>query len=119
VLRVGALSGDLLAKISGETLALASGTAVRVAQATIISGNVFTVANSAAALPSAPCFRAVLRGHPSNSGDIYVGGSGVVSGYGYPLQKGDSLTLDVDNLNRVVACATVSGDRLSCIILNY
>lgn len=49
----------------------------------------------------------------ANTGTIYIGGSGVTSGNGVPIDAGDSLTFPVDNANKLYAISSVDNQALS------
>lgn len=48
-----------------------------------------------------------------NSGTIYVGTTGVTSSTGFELGAGESISLAVDNTNRLYAIASVAGQKIS------
>ena len=40
-------------------------------------------------MPDVPCEQVVFRAHPSNTGNVYIGGNDVSSVQGIPLEPGD------------------------------
>lgn len=50
-----------------------------------------------------------------NSGTIYVGTNGVTPSTGFELGAGESISLAVDNTNRLYAIASVAGQKI-CVI---
>lgn len=58
----------------------------------------------------------IVQAHPSNTGWIAIGASGVdaeqVSGTGVMLAAGDSITIQIGNLVNVFVDATVSGEKV-------
>ncbi|MHC1566178.1 MAG: hypothetical protein ACXQTD_00145 [Candidatus Syntropharchaeia archaeon] len=65
------------------------------------------------ALLSGEVISALVRADTKNSGDVYIGGTtGATmpySGYGFVLEPGDVISVDIDNPNRFRAMGTVSG----------
>ncbi len=47
----------------------------------------------------------IVKAMPSNTGNIYVGGFGVTTSTGFPLDAGESLTIPVDDANKVYVIA--------------
>lgn len=88
-----------------------------VATATIIN-NQKTVAGagSAEALAGSTAIRSVtVRALLNNVGTIYVGDSSVSSSNGFELGAGDSVDLDVDNLNKIFLDTDTNGEGVSYI----
>ena len=54
----------------------------------------------------------LVKALSGNSGGIYIGGENYrpYSGYGFLLEPGEAVNLDVDNFNRIYLYAVVSGD---------
>lgn len=78
----------------------------------IVSG-VKTVSTSAAALSANTLKNGiVLTADSSNTGVIYVGGSGVTTATGYPLAAGASISYSVTNLNMIYIIGTNTTDVL-------
>ena len=63
---------------------------------------------------STPCKRVIIQSQTDNTGLIAVGASGVdateATGDGILLYPGDSVEIDIDNLNRLYIDATVNGE---------
>lgn len=76
-----------------------------------------TSASGGVILSSGVVISITMKSLFTNSGDIYVGGSGSkpFSGFGHVFSVGDFLSLDIDNYNKVYVAATVSGDKISYI----
>jgi hypothetical protein len=120
-------------RVSGETvIAKVSGEVVRVSgEAVMISGQVVdlktptaiktsglflvTAASGGASLPSGAIVSVTVKALSTNSGNIFVGGSTHLpySGFGFLLEAGEAVNLDVDNFGNVWVCATVSGDKVT------
>jgi len=127
------VSGEVVAKVSGESLvvtsgevrALISGDVVQIsgqvvdfkAPTTIKTSGLFTVtgASGGANLYSGAVVSVTVKALSSNSGDIYVGGSThkPYSGYGFLLEPGEAINVDVDNFGEVWVFAAVSGDKVT------
>ena len=85
-----------------------------------------TSASGGTVLASGDCVSATVKMHVkgsglvTQSGIIWVGvGEAPSSGVGYALYPGDSLTLPIDNLNKIRACALLSGEVLTYIASQY
>lgn len=78
-----------------------------------------TTAGTAVQLSSTatPCREVVITAETDNTGIVVVGGSAVVASLstrkGIPLSAGDSITLEINNLNKVYLDATVSTDGVT------
>lgn len=65
---------------------------------------------------STPCKKGVLVKALSTNGDkVYVGKSGVTTGTGYELIAEDTVTIEVDNVNKVYAIAGAASQKVSWI----
>jgi hypothetical protein len=66
-------------------------------------------------LSSGEIVSVTIKALVKNSGDIYVGGADnpPYSGYGYCLEPGESWSIDVENLNKILVVAEVSGDKVT------
>lgn len=71
---------------------------------------------------SVPCKAVNITALSGNTGTIVVGGSTVVASLstrsGTPLDKNDSCTVEISNLNKVYVDATVSGEGVSFSVEN-
>lgn len=59
----------------------------------------------------------ILRAHPDNTGEIFVGWDDEVTAEdGFPLSPGDAVTFDVDNSRQVIyGVANSAGDQIRFI----
>jgi len=66
---------------------------------------------------STPCRVVIITAETNNTGVIVVGGSTVVSTLasrrGTPLLTGESITIDISNLNKIYLDTTVNGDGVT------
>tara|TARA_R100001530_G_scaffold37392_1_gene29066 strand:+ start:87 stop:1883 length:1797 start_codon:yes stop_codon:yes gene_type:complete len=62
---------------------------------------------------AAPCKRIDMQASPSNTGDIWVGGSNVAINMGIKLAPGDFYSLDIDNTADVYVLATVDEEDIA------
>jgi len=74
-----------------------------------------TAASGGVILSSGEIKSVTLKAFAKNSGDIYVGGPDTkpYSGRGFCLEPGESWNIDVENLNKALLVAVVSGDRVT------
>lgn len=56
-----------------------------------------------------------IKAMDSNTGTIYVGTNGVTNSNGFELSAGESISISIDNTNRLYAIASLAGQKL-CII---
>jgi len=68
------------------------------------------VPHASTPLGSGEIVSVILRASNKNSGVVYVGTSGVSDAVGYPLEPGETIALNIDNLNKIYLFAQVSGD---------
>ena len=80
---------------------------------------------SAAQLPDVPCQYGVIKANASNTGVVYLGGSGVTvadgttdTTSGFPLAAGEQMIAPVSNLNILYGIAATTGDDISYICFN-
>ena len=77
-----------------------------------------TTAGTAVQLGTATNINTVtIKALNTNDGTIYIGDSGVDSTNGYELQRGDSLSLDIDNLTSLYIDSDNDGEGVSYITL--
>ena len=93
--------------ISGETIEVAALTSVK-------TGAILDLDNlsGGTVLHSGTVKAVILKAKSTNSGIVYVGGSGVerpYTGYGFELEAGDGITLDVNNFDAVYVMSSISG----------
>jgi len=88
-----------------------------VAPPSIYSGKTtVTTAGTRVVLASSQAVQSVtIKALSSNTGLIYVGNSSVASSNGYQLSAGDSISMDVANLNTVNIDSAVNGEGVSYI----
>lgn len=103
------ISGEVV-KISGQVVDLKAPTAIKTSGLFTVTG-----ASGGANLYSGAVVSATVKALSGNSGDIFVGGSGYkpYSGYGFLLEPGEAVNLDVDNFGEIWVVATVSGDKVT------
>lgn len=65
---------------------------------------------------SNPAAQGVLvKAMPNNTGTIYIGIVGVTTVTGFPLEAGESITLPVDNANKVYAIADIDNQAVAWV----
>ena len=88
----------------------------------VTQGTNFDVGTSAEYLygddTSVPCKHVDIMADITNTGIIYVGGSGVTTATGVALYAGDVYSLDIDDLNDVYVVATVNGENVQYTYYN-
>jgi hypothetical protein len=87
--------------------------AVSPAEKIVAAGVLAVPANSGGIiLSSGEVVSVTIKASAKNSGDIYIGGPDArpYSGYGYCLEPGEVVSLDVQNLSNIALVAVVSGD---------
>lgn len=73
-------------------------------------------ANEQIVVASNPASNGVLVKAPiANTGTIYIGGSGVTTGNGYPLDPGENITIEIDNANKIYAIASVDNQTVAWV----
>ena len=82
----------------------------------IVSGAI-NLTDSAAQLSTVTCKHVDIMANLSNTGIVYIGGSGVDATKGIALYPGDVYSVDVGNLNLLYGMSTVSGDDINVEIL--
>jgi len=60
-----------------------------------------------------PARYVIITAKQGNTGYIWVGGATVANGSGSPLKKRESITLAIDDLQKVYLDATVNGDGVT------
>jgi len=117
---VGKISGEtVISKISGETVvAKISGEVVDIKVPTEVKTNTIrtiTGNSGGEVLHSGSVVSVTIKALSSNSGDIYVGGATnrPYSGYGFLLEPGEAVNLDVSDFDDVYLFACVSGDKVT------
>ena len=60
----------------------------------------------------------VIRSHTTNTGNVYIGGTGVTTATGYIMGAGEALVMQIDNLKKSVwVDADVAGEGVSWMAL--
>ena len=86
---------------------------------TIGHGSNTDVGTSAEVLTSSTaCKHVDIMAATTNTGIIYVGGSGVTAATGIALYAGDVYSLDIDDLNDVYVVASVNGEDVQWVYYN-
>jgi hypothetical protein len=69
---------------------------------------------------STPCREVLIMALPTNTGEIWVGDSNVSANnkIGIVLYKGDAISIQIDNLQKIYLDATANGDGVSYIYIN-
>jgi hypothetical protein len=58
-----------------------------------------------------------VKAHSSNTGNVYVGGSDVSTSMGFELGPGESLSLPVDDAQRIYVTASPGGQKIRVIAI--
>jgi len=67
---------------------------------------------------STPCkFGVVIKADDDNSGNVYVGGSGVTTSDGFRLSAGQGITLEIDDASKIYVIADSSGQKVYWIAI--
>ena len=93
---------------------------VNIAPYSIIGNGLTTVptAGTSVALATSTAVKTVtIRALSSNTGLVYVGSSSVSSANGFELSPQETVSLDLDNLNKVWLDVQVNGEGVSFIYL--
>lgn len=61
------------------------------------------------------CQAVILTAHPDNDDYVWIGGSGVASGNGTPLNAGDSMTLWLDDVSLIYAIADSGTQKIAWV----
>ena len=87
---------------------------------TVINGkkSVTTAGTAVSLASSTTCKSVTVKALISNTGLIYVGATGVSSSDGFELSAGDSLSLDISNLNLIYINSSVNSEGVSYIAVN-
>ena len=93
----------------GDVEIIGHGTVAHVAQ---------NVTDSAVVLPTATCKHVDIMANLSNTGIVYIGGSGVSATTGIALYAGDVYSVDITNTNLLYSISTVSGDDINLVIFS-
>ncbi len=90
------------------------------APTTILNGKttVTTAGTRVVLAASTACKSVTIKSLSTNTGFIYVGNSAVASTNGFQLLAGDSISLDISNLNTVNIDSSVNGEGVSYLGVN-
>ena len=90
---------------------------VEVAPTTILNGNknVTTAGTRVTLASSTSCKSVTIKAKIANTGTIYVGDTSVSSSNGFALAAGETVSLDIANLNTVNLDASVSGEGVTYV----
>jgi hypothetical protein len=64
------------------------------------------------------CLRITIKAHAANSGNIYIGDSGVTADKGFELDGGEELTIDSYTFNEVYLIGSVAAQKYSYVCYN-
>ena len=65
---------------------------------------------------STPCRKGVLvKAISTNTGIVYIGKTGVTTISGYELTAGEAVSIEIDNVNKIFAIASVAGQGVCWI----
>lgn len=107
VTQVVKVSGEAV-KISGEVVDIAVPT-------TIKTHSVRTISDLSGGNPlhSGAVVSVTVKALSDNSGDLYLGGATALpySGFGFLLEPGEAINVDVNDFGAIYVCAVVSGDK--------
>lgn len=106
-------SGDF-AKLQNLIKADTDNVKINQSVASAIKNNQVTVGTSRTSLGSNTSlkFGVVVRADPSNTGNVYVGNSGVTTSSGYLLAPGDAISIEIDNVNKVYVIADTANQKV-------
>lgn len=90
------------------------------APTTILNGNknVTTAGTRVTLASSTSCKSVTIKAKVANTGTIYVGDTSVSSSNGFALAAGETVSLDIANLNTVNLDASVSGEGVTYVGVN-
>ena len=83
----------------------------------VLNGQVTIAAPRVPLAAVATLIKSVTIENPSTNAVVYVGNATVVAGNGYRLQPGATVSMDIDDLNKVYVTGTV-GNVVSYIAVN-
>lgn len=106
--------------VSGTSTVSGTVTTAEAAPTTIFNGaKTVAVAGTAEALAGSTAIKGVtIKALAANTGVIYVGNSGVTSANGHPLNRGQSISLDIANLATVFLNSSVSAEGATYLAVN-
>jgi hypothetical protein len=81
------------------------------------SAQAAVAASTAYQLPNQTCVAVALKGRPGNTGNVWIGGSSVTNTNGFPLDAGDAISLQVNNMNLLYYWCDTANDRICWIVI--
>ena len=83
---------------------------------TLLAGQV-TISGAASQFPDAYGLLATIKGHPDNTGNVYIGQSDVTTLNGFPLAAGEAVVVVIEgNLDVLYAESDVENERVCWVI---
>lgn len=89
--------------------------------ATTIGTGLTTVTTAGTAVSlgnSTACKQVTVQAKSTNTGNIYVGTTNVSSSNGIVIWAGSSITISIDNINKIYIDADVNGEGVTYLYLN-
>lgn len=83
-----------------------------------IVANTTSGIRTAISITSVPIKSILIKAVITNTGTMYIGNSTVSSSNGYPLVAGESVSLDISNLNTIYIDSSVNGESITYIAIN-
>lgn len=110
------LSGSSSPAFVGTIKATPSNKQIDVPESVLHGTTVVTTAATEVILAASQVVKSVsIKAKLANTGKIFVGGAGVSSADGYPLEPGESVSFDISNLANVWIDSAVSGEGVNYI----
>lgn len=69
-------------------------------------------------LTSIPCKEAKVSAHYSNTGRITIGGNSITDGVGEVLYPTESVTININNVNKIYVVSEIDGDKVTVTYTN-
>ena len=106
--------------------AITTATSTAAAPPSVVGNGRVVVATAGTAVPlvgvSTPATQVVVTAETDNTDTVVIGGSSVIAAIGtregVPLLGGDSITIDIDDLNKIYVDSVVSGEGVTFIYFN-
>lgn len=107
--------GHVITDIGSTTAVTGTVTTSEAAPTTVLNGktNVTTAGTRVVLAASTACKSVTIKALSVNTGLIYVGSSTVSSANGFQLSAGDTISLDIANLNTINIDSAVNGEGVS------
>lgn len=112
--------GHIIADTGSTTAVTGTVATAEVAPTTVANGKTtVTTAGTRVVLASSTAVKSVsIKALATNTGTIYIGSSSVSSSNGFQLAAGDTVSLDIANLNTVNIDSSVNGEGVSYLGVN-